>query len=148
MDGLGLAVSVGGFIGLAGQIAQGVKFLHTFFIDIKDPPADIAALVAELTTLRLLLNKISPLQDIENLSTTSAIYSQESAMPTSSQVWPTPISQQLLTEEVQPALGHCKLWVNKLKELILLYEPSAKVSKGKWLWAQINIALRNKKFKI
>lgn len=147
MDGLGLAVSVGGLIGLAGQIAQGVRFLHTFFSDIKDAPADIEALVAELTTLRLLLNKINPLQGIENLSTTSAIYFQKSTIPTSSQVSPTPMSQQLLTEEVQPALDHCKLWVNKLEELVLLYEPSAKISKGKRLWAQINIALRNKKFK-
>ena len=51
-----------------------------------------------------------------------------------------------MTEEVRPALNHCELWVNKLQQLVLLYEPSAKLSKRKRVWAQIDIALRKKKF--
>lgn len=141
LEGLGSAASFGCFVGLAGQIAQGVKFLHTFFSAVKDAPADITALVAELSALRLLLGKFSHAQP------TSGFCLQQSISPNSSPLFSIPMSQQLLTEEVQPALDHCDLWVNKLQELVLLYEPSAKLSKGKRVWAQINIALRNKKFK-
>ena len=146
MEGLGIAASVGCFFGLAGQIAQGVKFLHSFFGDIKDAPADIASLVAELATLRLLLNAISTPQNIMALSAASGICSEDSTVPTSSQDFSIPVSEKLMTEEVRPALDHCELWVNKLQQLVLLYEPNAKLSKRKRVWAQIDIALRKKKF--
>lgn len=146
MEGLGMAASVGCFFGLAGQIAQGVKFLHSFFSDIKDAPADIASLIAELATLRLLLNNISPSRDGMALSAASGICPEESTIPISSQGFSIPLSEKLMIEEVRPALDHCELWVNKLQQLVLLYEPSAKLSKRKRVWAQIDIALRKKKF--
>lgn len=146
MEGLGIAASVGCFFGLAGQVAQGVKFLHSFFGDIKDAPADIASLVAELATLRLLLNNISPSRNIMAFSAASGICPEESTIPTSSQGFSIPLSEKLMTEELRPALDHCELWVNKLQQLVLLYEPSAKLSKRKRVWAQIHIALRKKKF--
>jgi hypothetical protein len=57
-EALGAAGSIAGLVGLAGQIAQGVLFLHGFFSDIRDAPEEIRDLRAELDQYRRLYERL------------------------------------------------------------------------------------------
>jgi hypothetical protein len=57
-EALGVAGSVVSFIGLAGQIAQGVNYLYNFFDSVQDAPSDIRLLVEELKALRDVLDEV------------------------------------------------------------------------------------------
>jgi hypothetical protein len=57
-EALGVAGSVVSFIGLAGQIAQGVNYLYNFFDSVQDAPSDIRLLVEELKALGDVLDEV------------------------------------------------------------------------------------------
>ena len=50
-EALGVAGSVVSFIGLAGQVAQGVNYLYNFFDSVQDAPSDVRSLAGELKIL-------------------------------------------------------------------------------------------------
>jgi hypothetical protein len=58
-EALGVAGSLTSFIGLAGQVAQGVNYLYNFFSSMKDAPKDIKLLVAELKVLGTILDEVN-----------------------------------------------------------------------------------------
>lgn len=57
-EALGVAGSVAGLAGLAGQLLQGVLFLHEFFESIKDVPKHITELKVELNALKSILLRL------------------------------------------------------------------------------------------
>ena len=57
-EALGIAGSVVSFVGLVGQVMQGVVFLHGFLGDIKDAPEDIRDLNTALKLLAEVLGDI------------------------------------------------------------------------------------------
>jgi hypothetical protein len=58
-EALGIAGSVVSFVGLAGQIAQGVNYLYNFFNSMQDAPSDIKSLAAELKILGTILDEVN-----------------------------------------------------------------------------------------
>lgn len=57
-EALGVGASVVAFVGLAGQVAQGVAYLYNFFGAIQDAPADVQSLTEELKVLSPILDDI------------------------------------------------------------------------------------------
>ncbi len=55
-EALGIAGSVVSFVGLAGQVAQGVNYLYNFFNSMQDAPRDIKSLATELKILGTILD--------------------------------------------------------------------------------------------
>jgi hypothetical protein len=71
-EALGVAGSVVSFIRLAGQVAQGVSYLYTFFNSMQDAPGDIRSLAEELKTLGDILEEVG--QDgIDSKALTAAL---------------------------------------------------------------------------
>jgi len=65
-EAIGLGASVVAFIGLAGQVAQGCKFVRDILGDVKDASNDIRALRTEIQLFELTLNHFqASLADIE-----------------------------------------------------------------------------------
>jgi hypothetical protein len=58
-EALGIAGSVVSFVGLAGQVAQGVNYLYNFFNSIQDAPKDIKSLAAELKIVGTILDEVN-----------------------------------------------------------------------------------------
>lgn len=58
-EALGVAGSLTSFIGLAGQVAQGVNYLYNFFNSMKDAPKDIRSLATELKILGTILAEVN-----------------------------------------------------------------------------------------
>ena len=58
-EALGIAGSVVSFVGLAGQVAQGVNYLYNFFNSMQDAPNDIKSLAAELKILGTILDEVN-----------------------------------------------------------------------------------------
>jgi hypothetical protein len=52
------AASIAGFVGLAGQVLQGLRFLCDFFDDLNDLPEDVQSLSTELRILRKVVEEI------------------------------------------------------------------------------------------
>jgi hypothetical protein len=65
-DPLSLAAAAAGFVGLAGQLAQGVIKLKEIYTTVKDAPKDVADLFASMELLRSLLEKVG--QQVQELS--------------------------------------------------------------------------------
>jgi hypothetical protein len=58
-EALGIAGSVVSFVGLVGQVAQGVNYLYSFFNSMQDAPSDIKSLAAELKLLGTILDEVN-----------------------------------------------------------------------------------------
>lgn len=58
-EALGVAGSVVSIVGLAGQVAQGVNYLYTFFNDMQDSPSDIKSLSEELKLVGDILTEVN-----------------------------------------------------------------------------------------
>lgn len=65
-DPLSLAAAAAGFVGLAGQLAQGVIKLKELYTTVKDAPKDVADLCASMELLRSLLEDVG--QQVQQLS--------------------------------------------------------------------------------
>jgi hypothetical protein len=57
-EALGIAGRIVSFVGLAGQIAQGVNYLYNFFNSMQDAPSDIKLLAAELKIMGTILDEV------------------------------------------------------------------------------------------
>ncbi|KAL9115279.1 MAG: hypothetical protein Q9187_007345 [Circinaria calcarea] len=115
-----IAASVVAFVGIAGQLLQGVCTVYTFLSDVQDAPEEIQQLNAELNLLRMIL---------ENMITyPQGICGSKEAFD----------SVGLAMEMVQSQ-------VKKLKELVEKYNIKG-VGRRKLVWSNINIAFRKKKF--
>jgi hypothetical protein len=57
-EALGVAGSVVSFVGLAGQVAQGINYLYNFFNTMKDAPSDVKSLAEELKVLGTILDEV------------------------------------------------------------------------------------------
>ena len=71
-EALGVAGSVVSFIGLAGQVAQGVNYLCAFFDSVQDAPSDIRSLSSDLKVLGTILDEVGR-DGIESASLTAAL---------------------------------------------------------------------------
>jgi hypothetical protein len=58
-EALGITGSIVSFVGLAGQVAQGVNYLYNFFNSMQDAPSDIKSLAAELKLLGTILDEVN-----------------------------------------------------------------------------------------
>lgn len=115
-----IAASVVAFVGIAGQLLQGVSTVYNFLGDIQDAPDEIKQLNAELNVLKMIL---------ENMITyPQAICRSKEAL-----------------ESVGVAMEMVQNQVTKLKELVEKYNIKS-IGRRKLLWSNINIAFRKKKF--
>ncbi|KAH8769365.1 hypothetical protein F5882DRAFT_362532 [Hyaloscypha sp. PMI_1271] len=110
-----VAGGVVSFIGLSGQVLQGIKFLHGFLSDIKDAPEDVKTLNAELKLIDTILEEVQR-QDNDIQQCPSML----------------------------EAVNYCKSWVDKLEDLVRACEPGNGKKMAR-LWGQLGIALRTKK---
>lgn len=65
-DPLSLAAAAAGFVGLAGQLAQGVIKLKEIYSTVKDAPKDVAELCTKMESLRGVLEEVG--DQIQQLS--------------------------------------------------------------------------------
>jgi hypothetical protein len=122
-----VAGSVVGIASLVGQIGQGIKFLCDFFGDITDAPQEIIALSSALDALVPLLDRM-------------AMWGAVSSSAESPHISPA------VLDESSAALVNCKAAVEKIRSFILRYESDVQsTGRKKRLWAQFNIAARQKK---
>ncbi|KAI9872619.1 MAG: hypothetical protein M1830_001403, partial [Pleopsidium flavum] len=125
-EALGAAGSIAGLIGLAGQIAQGVLFLHGFFNDIRDAPDEIRDLRVELDQYQRLYEGLEKLsQRFEPLGLTNNAF-----------------------EDVEAALVPCKAWTDKLVRKISKYTlKDGPEGRRRRLWSQISVAIRKQRYR-
>jgi len=71
-EALGVAGSVVSFVGLAGQVAQGVNYLYNFFESVRDAPSDIRSLAGDLKVLGEILDEVGR-DGIESAPLTAAL---------------------------------------------------------------------------
>lgn len=115
-----IAASVVAFVGIAGQLLQGVSVVYTFLSDVQDAPEEIQQLNAELNLLKMIL---------ENMITyPQGICGSKEAF-----------------EGVGLAMEMVQSQVQKLKELVEKYNIKG-VGRRKLVWSNINVAFRKKKF--
>lgn len=65
-DPLSLAAAAAGFVGLAGQLAQGVIKLKEIYSTVKDAPKDVVELCSKMESLRGVLEEVG--DQIQQLS--------------------------------------------------------------------------------
>lgn len=125
-EALGAAGSIAGLVGLAGQIAQGVLFLHGFFSDIKDAPEEIRDLRAELDQYRRLYERLEKLSQLSK---------------------PCHVADNAF-DDVQAALVPCKAWTDKLVRTISKYSlEDGSGGRSRRLWSQISVAIRKQRYR-
>jgi hypothetical protein len=118
-EALGIAGSVVSFVGLAGQVAQGVNYLYNFFNSMQDAPNDIKSLAAELKILGTILDEVN--RDV--------------------------VDSAALGAALGAALQLCKDIVAELEGLVQKSNLTSKQSKVKRLWSQMSTAFRNEEFR-
>ena len=108
------------FIGITGQLLQGVKVVCDFLSDVNDAPSEIASLNIRLNLL------INILQNI--IACPETLH----------------VSQEAL-KNVEEAMKLVYSQVSELAKLIQDHRPS-KPGQRKLLWSSINVAFRKNKF--
>jgi hypothetical protein len=164
---VGLAASGAGLVSLAGQLLQGILYLHDFFEGMKDVPENISELKVELDALKTILCRLQKhsshnAQPKSEPASSSAPQAACLASPSLSAT----VAEQNLGVQIDPvvqstsqgyssiiapnektvALQFCLRWVTKLNDLIITYDRGASQSGGKRLWTQLSASLKEKKF--
>jgi hypothetical protein len=118
---VGLGASVVAFAGIAGQLAQGVSFLATFFGDLRDAPSDVQLLTLQLQTLGTVFQSL----DYRNA----------------------PGQVQAVPPDVAAALIYCKPWIDKLDSLVRRFNDVDFEYSGRMrTWRTLSFAFRKKHF--
>ncbi|KAL9113026.1 MAG: hypothetical protein Q9187_007683, partial [Circinaria calcarea] len=115
-----IAASVVAFVGIAGQLLQGVSIVYTFLSDVQDAPEEIQQLNAELNLLKMVLEDM--------ITYPQGICGSKEAF-----------------DNVGLAMEMVEGQVKKLKELVEKYNIKG-VGRRKLVWSNINVAFRKKKF--
>jgi hypothetical protein len=136
MEAVGAAGSVVGIVGVAGQILQGLIFLHGFFREFRDIPEDVQSLVQELNCLEALFRRIAIL---------AAQASSPIASATTTTV-PGAAPAHSYLEELMPALEFCDRWVKILRDLVDKHESTANASRSMRTWSNLRLAFRRKRW--
>ncbi|KAF8251520.1 hypothetical protein K440DRAFT_658625 [Wilcoxina mikolae CBS 423.85] len=106
MDPLSTCASGVAFVGIAGQLLQGIKFLIDVFSAVQNAPDDVRALRCELDILRTSLKEAQRIQ--ERLGPCS------------------------LTESLELALNYANSIIIRLKVFVEKHEPRARAEGGGW----------------
>lgn len=115
-----IAASVVAFVGIAGQLLQGVSTVYNFLSDVQDAPDEIQQLNAELNLLKTILESM--------ITYPEAICGSKEAF-----------------DSVGVAMEMVQNQVTKLKELVVKYNIKS-IGRRKLLWSNVNVAFRKKKF--
>ena len=108
------------FIGITGQLLEGVKIICDFLGDVNDAPSEIALLNVRLSLLRNILKNV--------IACPEALHGSEEAL-----------------KNVEEAMMLVQSQVSELAKLIQNHRPS-KPGQRKLLWSSINITFRKNKF--
>ncbi len=139
MELAGAAGSILSIVGVAGQILQGLTFLHGFFRDFRDVPEDIESLVQELDCLEALFRRITVLAGQASIST-------EPITSASTAIVPGPATSHGCLEELRPALKFCNYWVGILRDIVDKHEATVNASRLKRTWSKLHLAFRRERW--
>lgn len=147
MEAFEIAAGAAGFASLSSQLLQGIKWLLSFFEDVRDMPDDLIAIKDELKALELILTRL-PSPSISGTTPSMASSHPQTSGPSSfsSATQVTTVGEVSAANGLQDALGVCSYWVNKLSLPILRYEPGERKSRARRAWTQLNASLRKKRF--